>query len=201
MAILASSPTGVSACHCERRLKRARAVVMFAALALLLPCRFAAQETQEYQVKGVLLYHLTQFVEWPASAFATPEEPFTIGILGNDPFEKALEEIIRGEKAGTRPIVVARYQKVDAAKKCHLLFIGASEKDNLRKIMAQLKDRPILTVADTEGFIRSGGMIHLYKNQENKIRLRINLNVVKGCGLTVSSKLLRVAEIVHGEDD
>src|SRR5829696_461907 len=57
---------------------------LVACLLLCLPGRFGAQETHEYQVKGVLLYHLTQFVEWPAAAFATPEEPFTIGILGND---------------------------------------------------------------------------------------------------------------------
>jgi len=181
-----------------------RALVLIAVVAgVFSPGRFAAEEPREYQVKAVLLYPLTQFVGWPITAFATPEAPFVIGILGNDPFDKTLDEVIHGEKASNRPIIIERYpkDKVEAAKKCHLLFVGMSERDNLRKIMAQLRDRPILTVSDSEGFIRSGGMIHLFKNSENKVRLRICLSVVKTNGLTVSSKLLRVAEIVRSEDD
>ncbi len=40
-----------------------------------------------------------------------------------------------------------------------------------------------------------------FLNENNRIRLRINLHAVKYAGLTISSKLLRPAEIVNKEGD
>src|SRR5512134_3234752 len=81
------------------------------ALALLLACSaWAAAPFSEYQVKAVYLYNFGQFVEWPADSFATPSTPFVIGIVGKDPFEGMLDNVVRGESLGTRPIAVERYQ-------------------------------------------------------------------------------------------
>lgn len=183
----------------RRRASRRLTVIAMVALAFSL-MRAGAQETKEYQVKGVLIFHLTQFVEWPSSAFETTNSPFVIGIVGTDPFDKALDEIVSGEKVSNRTIVIKRYDKIESAKKCHLLFINLNERE-LRRSMAQIKDQPILTVADEGNFIQSGGMIYLFKNTDKKVRVRINLTVVKSSGLTVSSKLLRVAEIVKSEEN
>ncbi len=64
----------------------------------------------------------------------------------------------------------------------------------MAKISSKIKDRNILTVGDTEGFLKNGGMIRFF-NKKDKIKLQVNLEAVKAKGLLVSSKLLRLVEI------
>ena len=150
---------------------------------------------REYQVKAVFLFNFAQFVEWPARAFPDAAAPLVIGVLGQDPFGSALDETVRGEKIGDRPLVVRHFPRVAEVDQCHILFISRSEAGTLDEILATLKSRSILTVADTEGFALRGVMIR-FLTENNHIRLRINLDAAKAAGLTLSSKLLRPAEIV-----
>jgi hypothetical protein len=57
-----------------------------------------------------------------------------------------------------------------------------------------LKGRSILTVGDTEGFAQSGGIIR-FVTENNRIRFRINVDAAEAAHLTISSKLLRLAEV------
>jgi len=63
-------------------------------------------------------------------------------------------------------------------------------------ILAGLNQRPILTVSDADGFAQRGGMIR-FVTDRNRIRLQLNLAATEAAHLTISSKLLRVAEIVR----
>jgi uncharacterized protein DUF4154 len=153
------------------------------------------QQTPEYRVKAVFLFNFAQFVEWPPGAFPDSQAPVVIGVLGEDPFGSLLEETVRGEALGGRPFQVRRYHTVDEIKACQILFISRSESDRLQEILAGLKGRPILTVGDGEGFSVRGGMVRFVMDK-NRIRLRINLEAAQAANLTISSKLLRSAEIV-----
>lgn len=154
----------------------------------------------EYQVKAVFLFNFAQFVDWPPQAFLESKTPIVIGILGEDPFGAYLDETVRDEKVNDRSLTVQRYRRVEEIEVCHILFISRSEADRLGQILASLKDRNILTVGDADGFTERGGMIR-FVIEKNKIRLRINLEAAKAGRLTLSSKLLRPAEIVAGGRD
>jgi YfiR/HmsC-like len=167
-----------------------RAAILAAALPLV-----ATTQTPEYRVKAVFLFNFAQFVEWPSGAFPDSQAPVVIGVLGDDPFGSLLEETVRGEALGARPFEVRHYRTVDEIKTCHILFISHSEGDRLQEILTALKNRPILTVGDGEGFTLRGGMVR-FVTDKNRIRLRINLEAVQAESLTISSKLLRSAEIV-----
>lgn len=176
---------------------------MLAAFLLLLACVPLSAATggvsREYQLKAVFLFQFAQFVQWPDTAFPDTKSPLVIGVLGQDPFGTLLDEIVQGEKSGERPLVVQRYRRTEEIDHCHVLFIGASEASRLNRILAELKGRSILTVADAEDFARRGGMVHFF-TENNRIRLRINLDAVRSAGLVPSSKLLRPAEIVSGSE-
>ena len=165
------------------------------AFLLLSGLKLSAQTptSPEYQVKAVFLFNFAQFVDWPPKAFPEAQTPLVIGVLGEDPFGTYLDETVRGEKVNNRPLVVQRYRRTGDIKTCHVLFINRSETDRLEQILASLRGRNILTVGDTDDFAQRGGMIQLV-TEKNKIRMRINLEVVKAANLTISSKLLRVAE-------
>ena len=155
-----------------------------------------AQSSKEYDLKAVLLFHFTQFVEWPPASFPTADAPLVIGILGHDPFGTVLDELVKQETRNHRHIVVERYRTISAVGNCQILFIDGSESRNFPRILAALKGRPILTVGDFEDFAVRGGMIRFLKNSDDKIAIQVNLDAAKAAGLNISSKLLRVAEVI-----
>src|SRR5205823_641343 len=136
-----------------------------------------------------------QFVEWPSTAFAGATSPIVIGILGESPFGSYLDETVRAETVDNRPLEVQRYRRVDEIKACHVLFISRSEANHLEQILPALKDRSVLIVGDSDDFVQRGGMVRLATVQ-NKVRLIVSVEAAKAANLTISSKLLRSADVV-----
>jgi hypothetical protein len=155
---------------------------------------------KEYQIKAVFLFNFAQFVKWPPAAFARANQPFCIGVLGDDPFDSFLEETVKGEKVNGHPLAVRRYGRVEDVKDCQILFISRSESQRIEKIIAGLKGKNILTVGDVEGFIQKGGAIRFF-TEKRKIRFKINPEVTKRVNLSISSKMLRLAEIAEPGKD
>ncbi len=156
-------------------------------------------KTSEYQLKAVFLFNFAQFVDWPPSAAQDsqpPQPPLLIGILGDDPFGTFLDETVRGERVGARPIQVRHYRRIADIEECNILFISRSENERVPDILSVFKNRPVLTVSDADDFASQGGIIEFFTDK-SRIRLRINLDAADAAKLTISSKLLRVAEVVR----
>lgn len=149
----------------------------------------------EYQLKAVFLFNFSQFTEWPTSSFPAHSSPLIIGVLGADPFGEALELAIANESVNGHPLLVRRYSQVKDVGLCHILFIAHKDKEVLRQTFRALEGKNILTVGDAPGFIEQGGMIR-FVNEYGKIRFQINAEKTRGEDLLLSSKLLRLAEIV-----
>jgi hypothetical protein len=162
---------------------------------LLLLAGDASAELSEHRLKAVFLFNFSRFVEWPPSAFPTADSPFVIGVFGRDPFGSDLDDVVRGETVHGRPLLIRRVQTAQDAAACQILFIPESERAKLDEILAALERSNTLTVSDLDGAARRGAMIRLVTDHE-KIRLRINVESARAAGLTISSKLLRAAEIV-----
>ena len=166
-------------------------------VSLLICASFPAQAqiSREYQLKSAFLLNFTQFTDWPTNTFTTSNAPIVIGIIGTDPFGKILDDTVRNETVNGRRLVIQRYQRLEDVDACHVLFIPRSEFRQLDRIVSGTRSKPILTVSDIEGSASRGVMIHLV-TENNKIRIRINTDSVAEAHLTISSKLLRVAETV-----
>jgi len=157
------------------------------------------QGFKEYDIKAAFLYRLAQFVEWPKDAFPAAETPLVIGVLGADPFGKALDEVVQNEVLGNRKLAVQRYRTVEEIGTCHILFISPSEGGRMDQIFSSLKGRNILTVGDTDGFARQGGVVR-FMTVQNRIKLRINIDSARAANLTISSQLLRAVDVVSAKD-
>jgi YfiR/HmsC-like len=167
-------------------------------LVALLGCPPRADaEPSEYQVKAVFLYNFSHFIEWPPQALGAGASPFTICVLGSDPFEGQLDDAIRGERIAEHPIAVRRMRDLDVGGDCQVVFIARSESARLNQIVAALDHRNVLTVSELDGAAQRGVMIQ-FVNENNRVKLRINADAARAAGLVVSSKLLRLAEIVGG---
>ena len=152
----------------------------------------------EYQVKSLFLLNFARYVNWPSDVFTAPDAPFEIGVLGEGKFGGELAKTVEGKSVQGRPILIRQIQTPEDSGKCHILFIGASEKAGLVEILNRIKTRPVLTVGETDQFMEQGGVINFVK-KEGKIRLEINLVAARQANLQISSKLLKVADVVKGK--
>ncbi|MCK4305194.1 MAG: YfiR family protein [Candidatus Eisenbacteria sp.] len=154
-----------------------------------------AQGPTEYQVKAAFLSNFAHFVDWPSNAFPTEHAPITIGVLGDDPFGSALEEVVAGKLVDGRAFEIKRFRKVEDIKTCHILFISSSELKRLAVHFDDLSQRGILTVGDVDRFAEYGGVISLVL-VGNHVRFEVNVWAADKAGLKISSKLLNLARAV-----
>ena len=150
----------------------------------------------EYAVKAAYLYNFAKFVEWPTQAFPSTTSPLVLCIVGKDPFGETLDTIA-GKSVREWTLVVQHFAKVEESTGCHILFISASESSHLKTVLNQLKNAPILTVSDIDGFVEAGGMIGLV-DVDQHIRFNINLLAVQRADLKISSQLLKLGKVVIG---
>jgi len=177
--------------------------LQFGCAVLLLTCASAlstrsirAKEAPtEYQVKAAYLFNFLKFVEWPGDAPADSHGRWVIGIVGDNPLGAELAQIISGKFFQGHDLEVKRFQPGEDLHACHILFIGASEKKRLPSILAALSGSSVLTVADMDHFIESGGMIQ-FVIEDKRVRFAIDVGASSRARLKVSSKLLSLARTV-----
>ncbi|MEJ0100956.1 MAG: YfiR family protein [Pseudomonadota bacterium] len=160
------------------------------------PARPQTTAPTEQQLKAVFVFNFSHFVAWPQNSFATPSEPFAIGVLGGDAFAAELEEAVRDERVDTHPLVVRRLHSIADIADCRILYIDRSQGAGLERMLPQLQQRGLLTVSDMEGAARQGVIIEL-ASEKSRIRLVINPDSAHDAGLTISSNLLRLAKVAR----
>ena len=173
-------------------------VVACAALMLCAHGLYAADAPTENQVQAVFLFNFSRFVEWPPQVFAAPSDPFVIGIVGTDPFGARLDEAVRNEQINGHPLTVRRFHSIADVENCQILFIDRSEMAHIGQILTALDHRSTLTVSQGDDAAQRGVMIQ-FATENSRIRLRINVGSARAAGLTISSKLLRPADIIGTE--
>lgn len=186
--VIPTGPTRISYFALSRAICYLMLVLFFA------PALFAQSE---YDVKAAYLYNFGKFVKWPESSTKGPQ--FLICVLGEDPFNGALESTVAGEKVNDKSAVVVHLDATRNASACNILFISRSEERRARRILDSIDITGTLTVSDIPGFLDDErGMIE-FVNQGGRIRFNINLGAVQQAGLTMSSELLKVASYVKGK--
>lgn len=170
---------------------------LWVSLLSLVPSAADAQ-TKEYQVKAAFLYNFAQFVVWPETAFTNAEEPFRIGVLGDNPFGKDLVETVRGETIHGRPMTILESRRVETLANCQIIFITNAEAGHLDEVFSKLGSKPVLTVSEIPGFAQRGGVINFYR-EGSKVRFEINPDAAEKNALKVSSELLTLGKIIHPE--
>lgn len=186
----------------QRKLSRDPGVLLQRGIAAIVCLLFAGssafgqQKPSEYQVEAAYLYNFGRFVEWPAKVTTAKADSFTICVLGEDPFGRALDVTLAGEMIGNQKVAARRISSPGDSVDCRILFISSSEANRLNKIIDALDNRAILTVSDIPQFSRHRGMIQLVL-EDNRIRFEVNLNATQHAGLTLSSELLKLATAVR----
>ncbi len=149
----------------------------------------------EAQVKAAFVYNFARFIDWPSQAFADDGAPFVLGVIGDNEIAGAIEQLVKGKTVNGRRMVYKRLTADASLDGCHLLLIGATEKRNVGRILDRLNDNSVVTVGETEGFVRFGGVIG-FVVESSKVGFDVNVAAGKKKRVKVSSQLLKLARNV-----
>jgi hypothetical protein len=163
----------------------------FLVVVLLLAEISLAQIADEYAVKAAFIYNFTKFIEWPGAAGTSP---FSICILGDDPFEAAIERQTKGKTANGRPFQVRRLRDAAEAKQCQIVFVRETEMSKVAKLIDATKGTPVLTVGESGDFARLGGMIFLSR-ENNHVSVVVHKAATDNAGFKISANLMTLAKI------
>ncbi|HEX9113221.1 MAG TPA: YfiR family protein [Nitrospirota bacterium] len=155
---------------------------------------FGQPQPGEYEVKAAFLYNFLSFVEWPATVKRS--DTLRVCVMAEPPALNAFNEL-NGQIAAGRKIDAVHLSPGDSPGSCHVLFIGSHAELDLPRIMKAVEGAGVLTVGDTAGFARQGVIINFYL-QNKKVRFEINAAAARRSGITISSKLLKLAGAVYG---
>lgn len=150
----------------------------------------------EYQVKAAFLYKFAGYVEWPEAAFARPDTPVTIAVLGEEPVAAELEQAVTGRTVNERRIAVRRVKAGDSLAGAHILFVGKTESGKLGQILQSAAPQSILTVTESDGALAQGSVIN-FVVADRRVRFEISLPSAERSRLKLSSRLLAVAAQVR----
>ncbi len=157
------------------------------------PKAWAAPEALigEYRLKAAFLYRITQFVEWPDSNAGGEDAAFTLCVLGGDPFGESLRELT-ARKVGQRRIALLYPVSVKEAQVCQIVYLHEVTRKTQAELSSAVGDLPVLTVGGSPQFIDQGGAIG-FVVEGGKLRMELNLDVLRRANLKPSAKLVEVA--------
>jgi hypothetical protein len=149
-------------------------------------------QSVEYFVKASLIEKFARFTEWESNSIG---EEFVIGVLGKSPFYNELEKLSAKIKIKSKPVKIIYFKNMEDTKVCQVLFICASEKDNLSEIIKYLGNYNILIVGDTEGFSEKGVHFNFYLEKNENIHFEINVKALAKANLKTDMQLLSLGKI------
>ncbi|MEW5008010.1 MAG: YfiR family protein [Cycloclasticus sp.] len=160
-----------------------------------------ATEFSADEVKAVYLFNFTSFISWPDDTFSDELEPFTYCSMGSkSAVIEPLGEILLGEKVGERAVQYKTISSLSKLKSCQILYIDQQQKVDVVEILAAIADASVLTVSDIDGFAEQGGGVE-FSAKAGRIKLLINILSIKKSRLNISSKLLRIAELINSPNE
>jgi hypothetical protein len=170
--------------------RRWRTLALLVALAALALPPAPTQERDERAVRVAYLYSLIKFVDWP-----TPQNDVLIGYVGTPATGETLLKSLNGRRSDARTLYVVLSPTDEMLEKCEIVYFGDASADDVRKTLAKVSGRPVLTLGETDSFPRHGGMIGLVKDEDH-IEIIVNLQLAQRSGVRISSRVLNLATIV-----
>jgi hypothetical protein len=170
------------------RIKK-RFACLFSLLLLMAP-QGHAQLRDEYAVRAAFVFNLTKYVEWPEA-----KSEMLIGFVGEDPMGDRLKKMLEGKTSEARQIHVLLSPTGQELERCDLLYIADASPRKIRAALDRVHGKAILTVGETDTFLRQGGMIGLITAGQ-QVQIQVRLHAAQESHLKISSRLLNIAVLV-----
>lgn len=152
-----------------------------------------AQVAGAAPLKAAILVNMLMFVDWPQGG-AQAGDRLTMCYTEDSVLSGAMDELA-GRLLKNRLLMVSKVAVNDVAR-CHALYVSGSQASQLARLRAGPLGSGVLLMGDTAGFFQQGVAVNLALDA-GRIVFDVDLQAARQAGLTVSSKLLRLARHVQ----
>ena len=160
---------------------------------LLLYTSLSAYESED-KLKTVIVGKVAKYISWRESKGDT----FVITVLNNS-YDTLFEEVYFGKKIKGKPVVIRYINSIKSLGTTDILYISQLKNSTLEEILLASKNKNILTVSDMRGFAHKGGDLQLYFLGQ-KLKLKMNTDVMQDEGFYIERTLLKIVEVVKGDE-
>ena len=152
----------------------------------------------EYKLKAVFLYNFVRYTTWPKKALGKKDEPIEVLVVGKNHFAGQLEKVFKGKELHGRKVVIHYTASPPKRVDAQLVFTSGLSKKDESTLLSRCKGKPILLIGNHKGFAELGACANFYLDGK-KLRFQVNREHTEEVGLTISSQLLKLADIVKSK--
>ena len=167
-------------------------LIAFLSVCLFPPERLLAQQ-DERAVRAAYVFSLTKYVFWPNG-----HDHLLIGVVGDGDMGPVLKQVLDGKTSDGKNIRIAIHPSEAELHDCDILYVTDSPPAEIHAILRRIAGRSVLTVGETDRFVRAGGMVAMVRVGD-QMQIEVNLIELRTAQLQMSSRLLRLAVIVAGD--
>jgi len=155
----------------------------------------ATETVAEQDLKAAYVFNFIQFIEWPDNE-GTPGNEVTVCVSAFSPLKRSLNAL-DGKQAAKGRTVRVRLLDTGAIRACRVLVVQNTE---IEPVLRALRTLPashgVLTVSD-EVTVASPEIVIALTQQEGRVVFGISPDAASKAGLTISSRLMRLAKGVR----
>ena len=162
---------------------------------VLLSACVAAGAVNELDVKAAVVANLLAFADWPASAAPAPNAALVLCVGAQQALRTPLATL-NGRVVRNWVLQLRVLGANEVAAQCHALLLDDELLAARPALRRELTALPVLTFADAQQAADSPVSIRL-DVVDGRVSFTVNLATAKANGLTLSSRLLRLAREVR----
>lgn len=164
------------------------------------------------KVKAAFVLNFIRFTQWPAHKFDSDEAPLRVHVIGSGALSDTLQPLLSRATVHERSVVVrvvdwpalrdeaeqaeAEQRLIAEMRQGHVTVVTRMRGSDVRTLMQGLQGSAVLTVGDVPEFASRGGMLG-FVIRDKRVAFQANKRAIEASELSVSSKVLRLAEIIE----
>ena len=189
---------------------RSWVVPVAAGVCLFAPASVAAERFPDQaspELTAAFIFNFARYTEWPESSLGDTGRPFRVLVLGDDRIARAIDHLetgrIHGREVRAHSLPFADGDELGRSLReqlddARVVFVGSSYRGKASTVLNLIDRKDVLTIGCFPGFAREGGMLNLEVRQD-RMRFEANPESIHRSTLRISSEVLDLATIVHGE--
>ena len=151
----------------------------------------AEAQRDEREVRSAYVFNLVKYVEWPPS-----RNEIVIAYVGDAESGALMQKMLSGRSSEEHTIrVLVMPTEADLAR-CSVVYVAGANQVETRKLLDRIREMNVLTIGESEAFVREGGVVALVKADDH-IQIQVNLEAAQRAGVHISSHVLSLANIVQ----
>jgi hypothetical protein len=169
-----------------------RKTIVITVIALLLSVKIFAQ-VDVSKAEALFVYNFTKGISWPETSL---KGEFVIGVVGDRDLYNELDVLTKNKNVGANKISVKYFGKPNEITNSHILIVGDKFAASFDQIKSSVGTFPSLFINTKDGMALKGSGIN-FRLFDDKMKFVMNTSNIKSKGLTVDSRLEKMAILVN----